>query len=120
MKIIKYIQKWDYHQQHHIQIMERGKYVGGGYISEESNDITITGVYVLKKHRYKGYGSIIITELMNQVEKLGFNEVWLMVKKENKNLIKMYESKSFVVEKDVGNGVYQWMRWEKKFTTLDD
>jgi citrate lyase synthetase len=113
MKIIKYNQKWDFNQQHHIQLMDNGKYIGGGYISESNNDIMIYGVYVEQSKRNNGYGLIIINELMNEINRLGFNECSLMVKKEYKNLIKTYKSFGFIITNDVGNGVYTWMKWDK-------
>ena len=110
-QIIKYTQYWDYHTQHHIQLInDCNCVVASGYISENQYDTTINGIYVNENFRGKGYGKMIIKALINLVEELGFDEVWLMVNKSNLKAIKVFESEGFNIEQDTYYKPYYWMK----------
>lgn len=113
MATIRYTQNWDYHYQHHVHITNRCKYIASGYISENADDITISGIYVDEQYRNRGYGNKVFSELMKWVQELGFNEVWLMCKKDNTNALKMYKKHGYTIEKDAGHGAYWWLVWRK-------
>ena len=110
-QIIKYTQYWDYHKQYHIQLIKDCNcVVASGYISEDEYDVTINGIYVNEDFRGKGYGKMITKALINLVEELSFDEVWLMVNKSNLKAIKLYESEGFSVKQDTEDGIYYWMK----------
>lgn len=85
--------------------------------SWETNEVYLYGLAVKKKCFGKGFGKILLKEILNIVSKEGIEKIKLTVAAENMVAIKLYEKFGFkkvsVLENEYGYGIHRIL-YEKR------
>jgi GNAT superfamily N-acetyltransferase len=80
-----------------ILLKKDNKYIGYGQIIFNDSMPTIVNVGLLKEFRSKGYGRVLMQNLLKILEEQGFKEVNLRVSTNNYPALKLYESLGFKI-----------------------
>lgn len=107
LKFIQWKEEWDFHYNYQIICLSKNTMVGSVTLSVSENNIKIVGMYIQPEFRGQGVG----TKLMEELEKiyLQFTMVYLKVRRDNKEAIKLYEKFGFEFDSIDPPGIYQWM-----------
>lgn len=83
-------------------IFYKNEFIGSGVINMRSEKtakehLGVFGISIAKKYRGKGYGSMLMDEVLNEAKKLkGLKIIYLEAFAENTTAVRMYEKKGFV------------------------
>ena len=83
-----------------FSVEENGEFVGmGGFFRSSPKTARISEVYTKKESRGNGIGSALLKNILNEIEKDGrFDGAELIVNKEQRDAIDLYERFGFIVE----------------------
>ena len=89
---------------------ENGQFIGTGTISRSRWDWypdagEVISIYLLPEYIGKGYGRKLMTALTDELEKRGYQEIFLWVLEENSRARAFYEKQGFVRTEDTMEGV---------------
>lgn len=87
-----------YFEQGAFFIMEGDKYVGYGQIIIEDSEPVIVNLGILKEFRGKGYGKLLLMQLLHVISQNNFSRALIRVSEENKIALKLYEGVGFTIE----------------------
>ena len=80
-------------------LTDNGKPAAYGHLDPE-NDIVWLGICVIPAYQNKGYGKLMMNELVNAARQLQLKNISLTVDKDNQSAIRMYEQFNFSKEKE--------------------
>jgi len=111
IKIIKYKQNWDYHNNIKFILLNDNEYVGSVEL-EEPNDkdfIKLQSLYIDYKYRGKGYSKILIEEALKETK----IDIFLLVHKDNYiyNTYKRYGFEFYNI--DMNDYDFYWLKKPK-------
>ncbi len=76
-----------------------------GHLDEEEDKIWL-GIAIAEKFKAKGFGSVIITFLIDFAKNNNINEIYLSVDKVNVMAISMYKKYGFIIYEDIDNSIF--------------
>ena len=85
-----------------LLLIEKKQPVAYGHLDME-NEIVWLGICVQPNSYRKGYGNIMMRELINFAKKSNVSKIYLTVDKDNNNAINLYEKFYFYKENEFGN-----------------
>lgn len=116
--LIRYTNVWETHTDNKTIILYDSSVIGEYNLeipNKRPNDGVLVGLHIQPEFRNKGFGKILIKDLIEKSKNLQLNKLWLKVDKINSNAIHLYESNGFTFHSiDTKSGIYNWMLLEIK------
>ena len=88
---------------HHVLLRDESTYVGYGHLDAELNKLWL-GMCVFDSHQSKGYGKVILNNLLNIQTK--YSKIHLTVDKENFSAVNLYLSNEFRITQQTDSIYY--------------
>lgn len=79
--------------------------IGYGHLDVEDG-VNWLGIAVAEKYQGKGYGKLILNDLILQAKKMGFININLSVDKDNHTAILLYTKYGFSIIEDLSENIY--------------
>jgi ribosomal protein S18 acetylase RimI-like enzyme len=88
---------------------EGAEAIGTTRIEYNEEYTLLTDFWIKPTHRNKGYGDILLKEILSRIKEPIEDEVWLTVLKTNEPAIKLYLKNGFEIKFDHEDNNHQWM-----------
>lgn len=80
----------------------------------QSRTAFLSLIAVLPCHQRKGYGNMLLSEVISIAKKEGMKQIELEVKKKNPGAIQFYQKYGFsIMEKETENSVFMWLAFQQ-------
>jgi GNAT superfamily N-acetyltransferase len=112
MKRLTHKEKWDYHENIINNYYINDEFIGKFTIEIKNDVIKLVGFYVNEKYRGLGYGSLILKDIIKDIEE--YNEVFLMIKKDNILPYNMYIKTGFEYYENHDENYIWLVKYNKK------
>lgn len=90
-----------------IFLLYENQYIGYGQIILENNVPVIVNVGILDNYRGRGYGKLLIYELINKAISLGFHRIKIRCYLDNTIALNLYRSIGFVESNELNSWIYK-------------